>query len=211
MEVCSILIKIILVRHCQAEGNEKRFFQGTIDTEITEKGKKQIEATVKRLEDENIDLVYSSPLKRAVATASGIAESHGIAQDKIIIENDLKEIDAGVFDGMAIKDVVRLFPEQSDNWDNHPERFKPDGSEGMENVYKRAGRVLKKLIGENEGKCVCVVSHGCLIRNILCNAYGKPLDELKTVSWGMNCSVSVVIADGDWTEVVLENDSEHLS
>lgn len=34
------MTKIILVRHCQAEGNEKRFFQGRINTEITEKGKK---------------------------------------------------------------------------------------------------------------------------------------------------------------------------
>ena len=63
------MTKIILVRHCQAEGNEKRFFQGRINTEITEKGKRQIEATVNKLKDEPIDVVYSSPLKRAFFTA----------------------------------------------------------------------------------------------------------------------------------------------
>lgn len=36
------------------------------------------------------------------------------------------EINAGIWDGMYIKDIVRLFPEQSDNWDNHPERFNPE-------------------------------------------------------------------------------------
>ena len=51
------MTKIILVRHCQAEGNEKRFFQGRINTEITEKGKRQIEATVNKLKDEPIDVV----------------------------------------------------------------------------------------------------------------------------------------------------------
>lgn len=204
------MTKIILVRHCQAEGNEKRFFQGRINTEITEKGKKQIEATVKLLKDEPIDAVYSSPLNRAFQTAKCIAKSHNISEDKIIIDDDLMEIDAGVWDGKYIKDIVRLFPEQSDNWDNHPERFKPDGSEGMVSVYQRTGRMLRKLIDNNEGKCVCVVSHGCAIRNMLCNAYGKPIDELQTVPWGTNCAVSIVVADGDWTEVVQENSVEHL-
>lgn len=204
------MTKIILVRHCQAEGNEKRFFQGRIDTDITEKGKKQIEATVNRLRDEPIDVMYSSPLKRALTTAKSIAESHSIPEESIITDDDLMEIDAGIWDGLYIKDIVRLFPEESDNWDNHPERFHPKDSEGMESVYIRTGRMLKKLINDNEGKCVCVVSHGCAIRNMLCNAFGKPLDELKTVPWGTNCAVSVIVADDDWVEVVTENDVEHL-
>lgn len=205
------MTKIILVRHCQAEGNEKRFFQGRINTEITEKGRKQIEATVKQLKDEPIDVMYSSPLNRAFQTAKCIADSHNISEDKIILDDDLMEIDAGVWDGMYIKDIVRLFPEQSDNWDNHPERFKPEGSEGMMSVYQRTGRMLRKLIDDNESKCVCVVSHGCAIRNMLCNAYGKPIDELQTVPWGTNCAVSIIVADGDWTEVVQENSVEHLA
>lgn len=36
------MTKIILVRHCQAEGNEKRFFQGRINTEITERVKDRL-------------------------------------------------------------------------------------------------------------------------------------------------------------------------
>lgn len=103
------MTKIILVRHCQAEGNEKRFFQGRINTEITEKGKRQIEATVNKLKDEPIDVVYSSPLKRAFVTAKSIAESHNIPEDKIILDDDLMEINAGIWDGMYIKDIVRLF------------------------------------------------------------------------------------------------------
>ncbi len=204
------MTKIILVRHCQAEGNEKRFFQGRKDTDITEKGKRQIEATVNRLLSEPIDVVYSSPLKRALITAKSIAASHSIPENNIILDDDLMEIDAGIWDGLLIKDIERLYPEESDNWDNHPERFAPEGSEGMENVYIRTGRMLKKLINDNGGKCVCVISHGCAIRNMLCNAFGKSLNELKNVPWGTNCAVSMIIADDDWVEVVIENDISHL-
>lgn len=65
-------------------------------------------------------------MKRAFVTAKSIAESHNIPEDKIILDDDLMEINAGIWDGMYIKDIVRLFPEQSDNWDNHPERFNPE-------------------------------------------------------------------------------------
>lgn len=65
-------------------------------------------------------------MKRAFVTAKSIAESHNISEDQIILDDDLMEINAGIWDGMYIKDIVRLFPEQSDNWDNHPERFNPE-------------------------------------------------------------------------------------
>ena len=45
---------------------------------------------------------------------------------------------------------------------------------------------------------------------MLCNAYGKPIDELKTVPWGTNCAISTIVADDGWVEVVSENDTEHL-
>ena len=66
------LTKVIIVRHCQAEGNLKRFFQGSIDTDITDLGKRQIESTAKLLSGEKIDELYSSPKKRAMKTAEGI-------------------------------------------------------------------------------------------------------------------------------------------
>ena len=34
---------LYLVRHAEAEGNIKEFFQGRIDTEISENGRKQLE------------------------------------------------------------------------------------------------------------------------------------------------------------------------
>ena len=37
------MTELILVRHCQTEGNLKMFFQGRTDSDITELGAKQIE------------------------------------------------------------------------------------------------------------------------------------------------------------------------
>ena len=85
------MTKIIIVRHCQAEGNLKRFFQGSIDTDITELGEKQIRSVAKLLADKPIEVMYSSPKKRAMKTAEGINAYH---QLPIRIDEEIVEIDA---------------------------------------------------------------------------------------------------------------------
>lgn len=205
------MTKIILVRHCQAEGNEKRFFQGIINTDVTEKGKKQINATAEFLKGEKIDVFYSSPLNRAVTTAKGIASVHNYAPEDIILRDALKEIDAGVWDGMYLTEIAEKYPEDDYNWDNRPEIFCPQDSEGMQSVYDRVWKELCSIVNENSGKTVCIISHGCAIRNMLCHIHQKPITELKTIPWGTNCAVSIIEFDNNMkANILLENSVQHL-
>lgn len=202
------MTKIILVRHVQAEGNEKRFFQGEIDTEITPKGAFQIECTAELLKNEKIDALYSSPLKRAVATAEGINKYH---QLPIILHEGLKEIDAGVWDGVYLSEIAEKYPEDQKNWDSFPHLFHPEKSEGMQSVYDRVWKAILEILKDNMEKTVCVVSHGCAIRNILCHAHGKPIEQLSTIPWGTNGAVSILeFSDGSIPKIISENSTEHL-
>ena len=70
------MTRIILVRHCEAAGNLNRRFQGHTDAEVTENGKKQLELLALRMRNVKIDYLYSSPLKRAYATAEAINQFH---------------------------------------------------------------------------------------------------------------------------------------
>ena len=56
--------RILLVRHCEAQGNVKRVFQGHTDAPISENGKKQLDLLALRLRNETIDAIYSSPLQK---------------------------------------------------------------------------------------------------------------------------------------------------
>ena len=51
------MTKMIIVRHCQAEGNLKRFFQGTIDSDITPEDADQIAQAHELLRSEPIDVI----------------------------------------------------------------------------------------------------------------------------------------------------------
>ena len=69
---------IYLVRHCEAYGNINRVFQGHIDSEISDNGRRQLERLTERFRDIPLDAVVSSPLKRAYLTAQAINGGRGL-------------------------------------------------------------------------------------------------------------------------------------
>ena len=103
------MTKLILVRHCQAEGNLKRFFQGRIDSDITELGRKQIAQTAELLSAEPIDVIYVSSKQRARKTAEGINVYHEVP---LITDDSIVEINAGKWEGVPLSEVEKMYPEQ---------------------------------------------------------------------------------------------------
>ena len=199
--------RLILIRHCQSMGNLTKVFQGQTDFDISPLGEKQLELLALRLRNVPIDVLYASPLIRAWKTAEAVNRYHGLP---IIPMDSLKEIDIGRLAGRGPGKVFEGYPELAANWRDHPERCAFPGGESTVDVYDRAKAVLEKIIGENEGKTVAVVSHGFLMRNMVCVLLDKPLEALASVKIGGNTSVSeFVIADGT-VEAVRLDDASHL-
>lgn len=202
------MTKVIIVRHCQAEGNLKRFFQGRIDTDITEHGRKQIGQVTELLCAEPIDKIYCSSLNRAVKTAEGINVYHELP---IHIDDSIVEIDAGEWEGKFLTDIAEEFPEQYDNWCNNPAKFTAPGGENMAQVYERVKAALTCIVKENPNKTVCIISHGCAIKNMMCFAHGWTVDNIKNVPLGTNTSVNIVEFDENMNpKIILENYIDHL-
>ena len=72
------MTEIYIVRHCEAQGNLKRLFQGVSDFDITETGAKQLEYLKKRFENIHLDKIYASPLIRTRKTALAVAGGRDI-------------------------------------------------------------------------------------------------------------------------------------
>ena len=202
------MTKIIIVRHCQAEGNLKRFFQGSIDTDITELGEKQIEKVAELLSGEPIEVMYSSPKKRAMKTAEGINIYHKLP---IKTDDEIVEIDAGDWEGVLLTDIEKIYPEQMDNWRNDPAKFHAPDGESMAEVYERVKKALLRIVSENKDKTICIVSHGCAIKNMMCFAHGWEVEDIKGVPLGTNTSVNVVEFDDDFNpKILIENYTKHI-
>ena len=77
------MVTIYLVRHAESVYNPDEYGRG-----LTEKGMQDAEKVVDTLLAKNIDLVLSSPYRRAINTVEGVAKSKNL---KIILDERFRE------------------------------------------------------------------------------------------------------------------------
>ncbi len=202
-----MVTKIYLIRHCQSMGNIEHKFQGQYDADVSPAGEKQLELLGLRFRNEHIDAIYTSPLKRARATAEAIAKYHDMEP---IAEPGLIEIDCGRMENLLLTDVARLFPEVALNWDRSPDLCEFPGGETMGKVYERVNAALDRIIAENPGRTVVVTTHGGALRNLYARIqYGEPIGIRKSEVFG-NTGVSTLIAENGGLRFESINDLSHL-
>ncbi|MCR4434350.1 MAG: histidine phosphatase family protein [Clostridiales bacterium] len=199
--------RLIFVRHAEAQGNIGRVFHGWTDSELTEKGHIQAERLAERLKDVNIDVLYSSSLKRALQTAGYIAKIKNLP---IIRTDKLKEINGGDWENMRWDELPEVWPEQYDTWENRPHEHKMPNGESMEEFQGRLIDEVKHIIAQNPGKDVCIVTHGTAIRVLMCYFYGCRLEEVIHVVWYDNTAVSILDYEEGKFTIVMQGDTSHL-
>lgn len=199
---------VYLIRHAEAEGNCKRIFQGMHDADLSENGHRQLERLAERCRNYPFDAVYASPLRRAHKTAIAANRYHNLP---IVLDEGLREINGGHWEGVLWESLPELYPEENRMWEDQPWRFAPEGGETMREVYDRIWAAVTALVEKHRGQNLCVVSHGCAIRNFLCRALDKEIERLNEVSWCDNTAVSIIEFDENLrSHVVLLNDASHL-
>ena len=169
---------LYLVRHAEAEGNWRRTFQGHSNSDVSEKGYRQLEYLARRFADIPLDAVYASPLKRAYETAKAIDRAAGLP---IVTDDGLMEINGGAFEGVPFAELPLRFPVEEARWDNEPWAFEAPGGESMRHVYERMRDTIGRIVRTHAGGTVAVASHGCAIRNYLCHAQGWPIERIGEV------------------------------
>ncbi len=141
-------------RHGQTNENElgKREGLGT-GAYLTDLGKCQAQKLSDFLKDKNLDVIYTSPYKRAVDTAEIIASKY---KNLDIIPNN------------ALCEIVFGF------WGPCDEESK----KRMENNYNKIQKFLKKIATSKKYKNIAVSSHGGVTR-ALCFAAGQKIEGIK--------------------------------
>lgn len=202
------MTRLIFVRHCEAEGNTKGVLQGRTDCDVSGNSAVQLELISLRLRNEPFAAIYSSPLRRAFKTAQAINRYHNLP---IQVDPGLSEIDVGEWEGRSWAEIEREGSPMLKIWNESPGKFRAIGGESMKEVYDRIWAAAVDIAGANRGKTVCVVSHGCAIRNLLCRAMGWPVERIGEIDWCDNTAVSVVdFEPGPRAKVVKMNDASHL-
>lgn len=202
------MTKIYIVRHCEAEGNNKRLFQGSTDCDITEMGEKQLKLLKKRFSTIHLDKIYTSPLIRARKTAAAIKGDRDI---EIIADSDFTEIHGGVVEGKPFSEAFSGIPGLAEAWNYAPQDFAPEGGEPMRHAYERIWQAVIRAAKENKGKTVAVATHGGVTRCLNCRLLYGTIERLKDTNWCENTGVSLIDFDDEFNpQIEFINDTSHL-
>ena len=118
-------MKLVLLRHAETKANADNKYIGHSNSEYTEKGMKQIENILKFLSKESYDRIYSSPLPRALKLAEMISYQLNC---ELIIENSLKEMNFGIFEGKNYQEAMSEYKDEWKKWtDDYINHRIPDG------------------------------------------------------------------------------------
>lgn len=197
---------IYLVRHGESEANERDAFLGHCDLNITEVGHKQARAVADFFEAEigRPDVIYSSDLARAYHTAKCTAEKFGLP---IFRNENLREIDAGLWDNVPFQTLIEQFGESYDTWIHNIGRARCNGGESVEALQNRMVSEMTRIAQSHKDATVFVFTHATPIRTFAAHCLKKTLDEIKNVPWCSNASVTKVVFEaGEFTLVEYSRD-----
>lgn len=150
--------RYLVMRHGLAESNARGVVSSKIATSgafgLTDAGKVMAEETGKKLATEEIDLIITSPFVRTKQTAEIVAGVIGFDTQKIIVDERIREIDTGVFDGRPVEEYRGHFVSQAEKFTKRPE-----GGENLLDVKRRVMAFLEELEREYAGKTILIVTH----------------------------------------------------
>ena len=150
-------MKIWLTRHGQTDYNAQKLMQGRLDIPLNSTGILQAKAVRDKIGDIKFNAVYSSPLDRAITTASIIGN---IPKENVITDDRIIEVGFGIYEGRPYGNLglrMTLF------W-TYPEFFKaPETVETISNMIQRSHSFLKELESKDYDN-VLIACHGGIIR-----------------------------------------------
>lgn len=199
------MTKLVIIRHGESTYNLERRYTGQTDVPLTEKGVLQAKITADYvLKNYKIDAVYASDLDRAIETARPIAEALGLP---INTDARLREIHAGMWQGMLFADVKSTYAEEYEKYKQSGGYIRAPKGESLEDVLNRSYAAILDIIRKNDGKTVLVSAHNGSIKVLAVPFLNQKLHETASLS---NNSVTEVDCDNGKYSVIKLGYDGHL-
>jgi len=202
---------LMLLRHGETALSVERRFSGVgSDPELTPRGRTQSTSAAQRIEllaaSLPIAAVYSSPLRRARATAAEAAATLGL---EVIEDQRLRETDFGEWEGHTFAQVRDRWPAELAAWLSST-KVAPPGGESFDQTLVRVRRARGDLLARHPGQTVLVVTHVTPIKTLLRLALDAGPAVLYRIHLDL-ASLSLIDWYADGPAVVrLMNDTAHL-
>ena len=199
---------IYFVRHGESESNLITQFAGSLDMPLTQRGREQAALTASYLSEFPIAAVYASDLSRAFETGHIIANR---VQAPILAMQDLREIYAGQWEGKTYAQLEREFPDSYSTWKNQIGLAVCDGGESVAQLQQRVQQCVGQIVAKHPNQAICIATHATPIRVMECLWTNTRIENMHTIPWVGNASVTMVeYRDNGSVSVIARDMHEHL-
>ena len=201
------MTNFFLIRHAACKGVGHTLWGRTPGICLNEKGETQAQRLAERFQNIKLDAIYSSPLERAVQTATAIARPMNLEVKQSAAAN---EINFGEWTGKTFDELQT--DERWRRFNSHRSRTMVPGGESFLEVQNRIVKEIEELALHYGKAQVAIVSHADVIRAAVAHFAAIPIDMIERFEISP-CSVSVVAVDLDSAKLLTVNsplDLEHL-
>ena len=197
---------VLLVRHGQTDSNITGFYMGWSDEDLNKVGYTQARRLSSRFASLPIASVYTSPLRRAYATAAILAKPHRL-EPRVL--DDLIEIRLGDWQGLHMDEIKRRWLELWQQWRIDPSGVTMPNGESLREVTERAVQAFERVVGTNRGKQAVIVTHDVVVKVLVAHALGV-LNSIYRRFEVSNASLSVIRVINSNSQLTMLNDTSHL-
>jgi broad specificity phosphatase PhoE len=191
---------IYFLRHGETTASQTGGYCGTLDPDLTPAGCQMAEDFAAAYRSLPWVAVFSSPLRRAVATAKPLCEAAGIPMQ---LKEGLKEIAYGQWEGKTPEAVNREFHDDYVRWLADPGWNAPPGGERGIDIARRSSLVIEEIEQTCGTGNVLVVSHKATIRIMLCSLLGIDVGRFRD-------RISMPVASISIVEMALQGPLLHI-
>ncbi len=201
------MTRIILVRHGQTVWNAQGRPRGRAEVPLDAIGRLQAKSIAQYISTHyRPDVIYASPLRRAVQTAKAVAVHLGV---DVRSHDGLLDVDFGAWEGRLPEDLEVHWAEAWETWLTYPERAVIPGGETLQAAQERALAALREICLAYADGAVVVVGHTAINRLILLNVLGTSIDHFWNLAQDV-AAINILNFDGQDYTLVQMNLTEHL-
>jgi 2,3-bisphosphoglycerate-dependent phosphoglycerate mutase len=175
--------KLVIVRHGQSEWNAQNRFTGWVDVELAPKGVEEARGAGEKLRGLRFDKAYTSALKRAQNTLTGILEVTGQTDIEVVRNEALNERMYGDIQGMNKDEARTQFGEEQVHIWRRSYDVPPPGGESLKDTAARVIPYFDAVIAPElrAGRDIIIAAHGNSLRALIMHLEQlSPEEILKT-------------------------------
>ena len=168
---------------------DDRFTDSESYPPLSDAGLEEIEKICEFLKIRGIknDKIYTSPALRSTQSAGMIAKS--FKQNFEIVE-DLHPRRCGKFNGLTFEQIEDRYPDALDKLINNPDIATPEDAESVSDFIARVKTSIDKIVKDNLGGRIIIVTHKDIIKAAICSALNMPDTSLHRIKTGSATQIS---------------------